>query len=56
MQEGIERCQLLRGEAGQRQRQVIGNGLFGVERTGKCQFMKGIGIDKSLAHRRWSRE
>ena len=46
LQQGIERSQLLRREFGQRQRQVIGNGPFGVERTGKRQLMKRVGISK----------
>ena len=31
---------------------MIGNGTFGVERTGKRQLMKRVGIRKRL-HRRW---
>src|SRR5262249_34176212 len=52
LQQSIERSQLLRREFGQRQRQVIGNGPFGVERTGKRQLMKRVGISKRL-YRRW---
>ena len=51
LQEGIERGQLLRGQFRQGQCQVIGNGTFGVEGTGKRQFMKGIRIDEGLCHR-----
>src|SRR5215471_14838879 len=39
-QQGMERSQLLRRKFGQRQRQVIGDGPFGVERTGKRQLMR----------------
>lgn len=51
-QQGMERSQLRRREFGQRQRQVIGAGPFGVERTGKRQLMKRVRLRTRL-HRQW---
>src|SRR5712692_8822689 len=51
--QGIERSQLRRRQCGQGQRQVLGNGAFGVERTGKRQLLKRVGIRKRLHRRGW---
>src|SRR4029434_7094311 len=55
-QQGIERLQLLQRELGQGHPQVIGNGAYGIDSTGKGQLMKRTWIAKRLRDSLDSRE